>query len=255
MAVSDENTIYKKQIVLIGSKTGLLENELKENGYLVKGCSFSISEIMLTRDCSNILILYTTNEDEEDLKRICLYLRDMCIEEDKILYIYGNKTGVDLIRSVIPSIFVRKSSYLFTEPFAGLIEDLNKLTYHDGVELPGLLIVDDDIEYISKLRPYLDDKFQIYVCHLDLKKAVALLNISDILLINSEASFTLYEFVEFFKATSARKKRKSFHFYYLTQSDEQRDRINSGLENSSIALSKSVAVEKTASFLRNNFSA
>lgn len=242
---------YPKQIILISNERQPSEDRLTEEGFLVTWCPFEITRIMEVRDISNVLFLYLHEEDNDDLKRIGLYLRDLCIEEEKILYIYGRYEGVDLISSIIPSLFIRRAAYAFSEPFSALVEDMKGLTALSQGHLPGLLIVDDDIEYIEKLRPYLESSFRIYVSHCDLVEAGTFLNISDIVLVSVEAEYKLSVFLDFFRAVYARKKDSEFRLYYLTSDDTKRDRMNLGIEKDAVALSKSADISKIASFLSN----
>lgn len=247
---SNDSMKYPEQIILISS-TEQVKERLEENGFRVIWCPFKLSRIMEVRDISNVIFLNINEEDKDDLKRIGLYLRDLCIEEEKVLYIYGRREGVDIISSMVPSIFIRKAAYVYSEPFAALLEDMNKLASITQNHLPGLLIVDDDIEYIEKLRPYLEQSFRIYVSHCDFIEAGTYLNISDIVLISAESKYKLSSFLDFFRAVYARKKEYGTRLYYLTSDNVKRDHMNLGFERDAMALSKSFNLSKVASFLSN----
>lgn len=245
----ENKEMYLKQIILISSKRDPIEKSLTEKGFHVTWCPFELEQIIPVRDRSKVLFLCVNDESEEDLNKICLYLRDMCIEEEKELIIYGKAAGVDFISSRIPAIFIRKKAYAYAEVLADIIKELKAAANEDDNALPGLLIVDDDTEYIAKLRPYLESHFRIYISHAKLNELGAFLYISDVILINADASYTLFEFLDFFKTIYARIKSSGLKFYYLTENDENRTRMNSGSERDAITLSKNVDVAKTASFL------
>lgn len=251
MNSSDIDKAYKKQILLISTRLEPIAEMLTAEGYYVTWCPFELDKIMKLRDHSNIMIINVEDENEDELKRIGLYLRDMCIEEEKILYIFGRINGVNIIRSRVPSIYVRKAVYVYSEPFSVILNDLKELAVDYGMNLNGLLIIDNDSEYIEKLRPNLDPYFRVYVSHMNLSEAGALLQISDVVLINVDESYVLREFIELFKSMFMKKRSTGLRIYYLTSTNENRDRMNMGIENDSIALSKSADVAKTAAFLTN----
>lgn len=250
----DNGEIYLKQIILVSNKRELIEKTLTEKGFLVTWCPFELEQIILVRDRSKVMFLCVNDEREEDLNKICLYLRDMCIEEEKELIIYGKAAGVDYISSRIPSIFIIKKAYAYAEVLTDIINELIAADDEDDHALPGLLIVDDDTEYIAKLRPYLESHFRIYICHDKLNELGTFINAADIILINGDESYTLFELLDFFKTISARMRSSGLKFYYLTENDENRTRMNSGSERDAITLSKNVEAEKTASFLIRSYS-
>ncbi len=247
----DVDKALKKQILLISTRLEPVEGMLTAEGYYVTWCPFELDKIMKLRDHSNIMIINVEDENEDELKCIGLYLRDMCIEEEKILYIYGRINGVNIIRSRVPSIYVRKAVYVYSEPFSVILKDLKELAVDYGMNLNGLLIIDNDSEYIEKLRPNLDPYFRVYVSHLNLNEAGSLLQISDVVLINVDESYVLREFIELFKSMFIKKRSSGLRIYYLTSTNENRDKINMGIENDAIALSKSADVTKTAAFITN----
>ena len=247
----DIDRTYTKQILLISNKLEPVREMLTAEGYYVTWCPFDLDKIMKLRDHSNIMIINTEEENEEELKRIGLYLRDMCIEEEKILYIYGRIKGVNIIRSRVPSLYVRKAVYVHSEPFSVILKDLKDIAIDYGLNQKGILIIDNDSEYIEKLRPNLDPYFRVYVSHLNLNEAGALIQISDVVLINVDESYVLREFIELFKSMFIKKRSSGLHIYYLTSTNENRDKINMGIENDAIALSKSADVSKTAAFITN----
>ena len=247
----DIDRTYTKQILLISNKLEPVREMLTAEGYYVTWCPFDLDKIMKLRDHSNIMIINTEEENEEELKRIGLYLRDMCIAEEKILYIYGRIKGVNIIRSRVPSLYVRKAVYVHSEPFSVILKDLKDIAIDYGLNQKGILIIDNDSEYIEKLRPNLDPYFRVYVNHNNLKEAERFLQISDIVLLNVDEACILREYIELFKSMIIKRKSSGLRLYYLTANNEDRDRMNMGIENDAIALSKSADVSKTAAFIIN----
>ncbi len=105
-----------QQILVITSKKEKVEKEFNRPDLYVVWCSMSIEDIISKRARSNIFFVCVFDDDPDELRRIGIYLRDICIEEEKIVYLYGNELGVILMKSFIPSMFVRRSCFFSKKP-------------------------------------------------------------------------------------------------------------------------------------------
>ncbi len=234
------------QIIVVAGDKSKYEGILKKNGFYVTWSSFELKDVIKVRDRSNAILVCTVDEDYETLKKLGFYLRDLCIEEEKSLYLYGKKEKVDIIRDLVPSLYIKKV-ILYHLAFSMLPEiikqefkpDRNKLTF---------LIIDNDTEYVGKLRLYLEPYFQILVSRFDYEEAGMLMLKSDIVLISMDATFKLREFMGFFKAMMMKKRSPLFRFFYLASTDSERNRMNAGSEDEGMAFSKEMDVARVADY-------
>ncbi|MCR5674817.1 MAG: hypothetical protein K6G16_03830 [Lachnospiraceae bacterium] len=241
-----------KQIIIATSDREKIEKEIGENRDIhVSWCDLTIEGIQSIRDRSNTLFLCLRDEDEDELKKIALYLRDLCIEDEKILYLYGNRVSVDLISARVPSLFVHMAVYMMKMPFSRLLDDLDTREQETAEHRPTLLILDDNTEYIEKLRVMLDSSFRVYVSHYDLHEAGLLLLRADIVLLGMDVELSMIKYMQLFRALAKKMRQPGFHFYFLTSSKEDRDLINSSGDRAGVAFTRDMEPARVAEFLKN----
>ena len=242
-----------KQIIIVTSDRAKYEASFK-NDFYVSWSTFSIPDLIKFRDRSNLILLLVGNEDFETLKTMGLYLRDLCIEDEKLLYLYGPKNNVDIITSLVPSLFIKKALYSHVH-FYVMYEELIKNDVNPDRKKPRFLILDDDTEYVESLRPHLDPFFQVFVCRFDINEIASLMHSVDIVLISMDGKMSLYDLMGMLRMLLTRAKSYSaFRYYYLAPTNRERDRMNSGNENNNLTFSKEMEVHRVAAYFTNKFS-
>ena len=103
-----------KQIIIVTNHKDRYQKDIPENSLYVTWCDFSVDALLAVRDRSNIIFLLMDHEKYDDLNNMALYLRDLCLEMEKYVYMYGNKEDVDTMKSKIPAIFIKKTMYSFS---------------------------------------------------------------------------------------------------------------------------------------------
>ncbi len=238
-----------KQIIIATNDRERIERQLSGRDLHVTWCPMTIEGIQEVRDRSNLMFLVAKDEDEDELKRIGLYLRDLCIEYEKILYIYGNRRSVDILRARIPALYVRKSGYTIKEPFSLLLDDVAAMEQDESVDLPALLILDDKTEFIEKLRLYLEPYFRIYVSHYDPQELGILVLRSNVVLMGTDRLMTVIQFMELSRMIGRRREVPDFHLYFLAKTQEERAMFNSEAARYGIAFSADMDASRVADYL------
>ncbi|MBR6329025.1 MAG: hypothetical protein IKR68_05195 [Lachnospiraceae bacterium] len=236
-----------KQIIVVTNHREKIEKEFPKTGLQITWSTLSIEDLITKRDRSNVIFVYLNNDDFDDLNKMGLYLRDMCIEDEKIIYLYGNKADVNVMQTLIPSLYIKSAMYSFSH-FNLMVEDIVRKEVFDSAGKPRFLILDDDIDYVEKLRIYLDPHFTVYVSRFDVNEIGPLILRSDIAMISMEGTLKLSEFMGLFSMLLARKKNARFKFYYLTATNTTRNSANSGSENNSISFSKEMEPYRIANY-------
>ncbi|MCR5179083.1 MAG: hypothetical protein K6C95_08905 [Lachnospiraceae bacterium] len=243
-----------KQIIIATNDREKLEKATLGKGCYVTWCALELDDILRVRDRSNVLFLCPKDEEEDDLKRIGLYLRDLCIEDEKIVYIYGSRRGVDILVSKMPVMFTRMYSYASQMPFTVLLDDLAVMEKEMGSDdRPAILLLDDKTEYIEKLRVYLEPFFHIYVNHFDMDELGFMILRSDVILVGMDKKLTLVEYMDIFRVIYHKMKQIGFHLYYLTATNDERDRVNSGNDRSGMAFSREMGEQSVANYLKRKY--
>lgn len=240
-----------QQILVVTSKKEKVEKAFNRRDLYVEWCPMSLGDIISERAKSSIFFLCVFDDDPDEIKRIGIYLRELCIEEDKIVYIYGNEEGVMILKSYIPSLFVRMACYFYAVTLDSLVDDLSELEKitNSSEKRHNILIMEEDLEYVAKLRPYLEADYRVYVSSYDLSEVGILILYSDIILIDSNGRFTLPESIEMLRIISERRKRSGFHAYFLAADKAEREKLNISGIGGNIAFSKDMEISRIANYL------
>ncbi len=103
--------MFLKQIIIATNYREKLEDITLGMGFYITWCGLSVKEIQNVRDQSNVIFLCPGDESAMDLKKIGLYMRDLCVDDEKIVYLYGSQTGVDGLLPYIPVLYVRRYEF------------------------------------------------------------------------------------------------------------------------------------------------
>ncbi len=139
----------------------------------------------------------------------------------------------------------------FKETLDSILNDLSELEKikNASEKRRSILIIEEDTEYIAKLRPYLEADYRVYVSSYDISEVGILILYTDIILIGSSGRFTIPESMEILRIISGRKKSPGFHAYFLAADKTERVKLNlSGIAGNT-AFSKDVEVSRTAKYL------
>ena len=240
-----------KQIIVVTDDRERYEKTFPARDFYITWCAFSIDDLIKKRANSNLILICMDHEDRNTIKRIGLYLRDICIEDEKVVYLYGNKDDVERMSSFIPSMFIKKKMFSFAQ-FDRMTDELLTNEVKPEEVKPICVILDDDMEYIEKLRVYLDSVFRVTVCRFDVKEINEIVLMADVVLLSVEGRMKLSEFMGLFQVLLAKKKAGKVNFYYLTPSNGEQSIINQRIENSAISFSKEMDVVRVAEFLKSH---
>ncbi len=159
-----------KPLLLIRRDDTFLVNTIKtnlnKNAYPFQEAAFTIRDINRHRQDGDLMVLYTDEILKED-KEVLLYIRDICVEDDKRLLVIGGAPEFDVIRSCIPEELVAAFAErpLNMEELMEQIGDLLSGNFLNGgtwnQRKKSVLIVDDDPTYLKTVREWLKDRYTV----------------------------------------------------------------------------------------------
>ncbi len=121
----------------------------------------NIEEIEKEREDTDIYLLYA-GDYVFDSAEVLIYLKDICVEDDKIICVVGYTKELDEIKNIIPEFLI---SRYFERPFdmKALMYELKKICAADEERRKGknILLVDDDIVFLKIMRGWLAPKYSI----------------------------------------------------------------------------------------------
>lgn len=122
-----------------------------------------IKAIEASKDQADMVLLYV-NDAVVDLTRALVFLKDVCADDAKSLYLAGYQEQVDKVFSVIPRDLVKGS---FMRPFENKAIVTEILTEAEEVQkrmsAKKILVVDDDVTFLKMVKRWLMNKYQVTV--------------------------------------------------------------------------------------------
>ncbi len=157
--------MFGKKILLVRNEETFLVNAIKTalnaSRFDVIDCSYVLADLSTKKHGIDLIILYT-DQDFEEHREALVYFKDLCVEENMVMIIIGDKPAFDLVHHYIPR---EDIAFEVTRPLdmAALLEKVAIAT-DDEFEIQRrkcILIVDDDPTYIQMVREWLKDSYRV----------------------------------------------------------------------------------------------
>ncbi|MBQ9441521.1 MAG: response regulator [Selenomonadaceae bacterium] len=140
-----------------------IQKKLEGAGYEVVRVDPVVEEISAKKDDISIFVFYL-GKFVEDSPEVLVYLKDVCLEEEKFLLLLGNLDELSFVENTLPAAAI-------TEKFERPI-DLKKLTAEvqklaqtvDEKEMQkSILLVDDDPTFLKMMKGWLDSDYRVTI--------------------------------------------------------------------------------------------
>ncbi len=138
-----------------------LVKNLEEADYRVTETPFQVKEIGQNQKAADIIIIYADGEIAS-YQSTLVYLRDLCLEENRLLVLVGNREEIQHVCERIPEHLL---TAVFERPLDvnAFIERVNSVLDEESLEQrkKSILIVDDDAGYLQLLREWLKEDYRV----------------------------------------------------------------------------------------------
>ncbi len=157
--------MFKKKIVLVRNVETFLANAIKnaliQAKLIVADATYSIEDLSKNKQDASLFILYT-DEDFKDHKDAMVYFKDLCIEENMVLMVVGDKDAFEFVHQYIPKEDV---AFEIERPL-DMSDLVSKVLIATDDEFEQqrrkcILIVDDDLTYLQMVREWLKDTYRV----------------------------------------------------------------------------------------------
>ena len=157
--------MFNKKILLVRNEQTFLVNAIKNAldaaKFIVDEAAYSLADLSAKARDANLILLYTDNELEEH-RDAMVYFKDLCMEENMIMMVIGNKDAFDLVHQYIPKEDV---AYEIERPLdmADLVQKAQIVTddEYEFQRRKSILIVDDDLTFLQMIREWLKDTYRV----------------------------------------------------------------------------------------------
>ena len=170
----------EKKIVFIRKGMSFMTNAISQNlqeaGYEISYCMPSVAELEAHKKDAEVYVFYL-GKFVADISDVLVYLKDICLEEEKSLVLLGNPVELAAVDEYIPEAFV---ACRFERPFdiKKLIAALDRLlkASDDAARRKNILLVDDDGAFLKMVKGWLSEKYHVTIVN---SGAQALMYVAD----------------------------------------------------------------------------
>lgn len=140
-----------------------IDQSLQSEGYTISHVTPEIAEIDAHRKDAAVYVFYL-GDFVTDISDVLVYLKDVCLEEEKSLVLIGNPVEISEVEVYIPEAFI-----------AGRLErplDIKKLlaelarllrANNDAARRKNILLVDDDGVFLKMVKSWLSEKYHVTI--------------------------------------------------------------------------------------------
>ena len=140
-----------------------LQNNLRNAGYEVSYSRADVESISEYTELVNIFILYM-DEDITGSMNLLVFLKDLSIEQDKMVILIGTPEEFTLATSILPK---ENLAAWFERPIDmhALLDKVRSLTDKRAIEnrKKSILVVDDDVTYLRMVHSWLKDSYRVSI--------------------------------------------------------------------------------------------
>lgn len=155
----------EKRVLFIDDKMSFIAkaicDSLQHSQYETQMVRLDIGEISKIENMPDIIFLYL-DEDSKEKSNVFIYLRDLCMEKDKLLFLIGYQDDIREIKDMIPG---ENVGGIFERPVNAkeVGAALDKLISEEEEELKKkhVLVVDDSGTMLRTVKSWLEGKYRV----------------------------------------------------------------------------------------------
>lgn len=154
-----------KRVLFIGETSSFIINAvrdgLKEAGFECSFCKMEISDISKVPDKPDMFFIYAEEKMVQETEAL-IYIRDLCMEEDKKIFLVGYSEELKVITDMIPSECL---GGCFERPInvKKIADTLKNIANSEetGENKKHILLVDDSGTMLRTIKGWLESKYRI----------------------------------------------------------------------------------------------
>lgn len=217
-------------------------------------CEYNISEIAAVKGKTDFFFLILPEEISTSLLQICYYLRDICIEEEKTVYIYGVSELIPTVKSTIPKLFISEIFEKGKDEIADAVAKIAQEVLKKSSMALNILMIDDNQEYAQELSILLRDSFHPCVIKPDEPQLLNYIREANIVIINIDMKMKVMDQAILLNTAIRRQVQGNLKILFIADKPDDQKNINLLGAGASICLSKTLQAKKVASYLIKRYS-
>ncbi len=140
-----------------------IQRNLEVAGYKVTRIDPVVEQIAAQKNNFELMAFYL-GKFIEDIPDFLVYLKDICLEENKILVLLGNVAEIDTVKEVLPEDAIAK---IFERPIdlKTFASDIESVYNHVSAqsEKKSILMVDDDPTFLKMMKGWLEGDYRVTI--------------------------------------------------------------------------------------------
>lgn len=183
------------RVLIVGATEGFivkgLEAKLKAAGVASEFSKPAVTDIGACIKSADLIIVFT-DEEVREASNALVYIKDFCSEHDKEVALIGTDTEYEEVKEYIPDTYLFK---LFKRPLdmEVLVSEVETYMEEEAKQTrrKSILIVDDDVAYMSMISDWLKDKYRVAMANSGMRAITWLAkNKADLILLDYEMPIT-----------------------------------------------------------------
>ena len=136
---------------------------LKDNDFEVVNCGPIIKELKQHEDEADIVLIYL-GEFVESRPEDLVYLKDMCIEKEKVINVIGDSMEVQELKRHVPEGIIANyfSRPLDIKKMISVLQDV-AVDAETASKRKNILLVDDDATFLRMVKDWLNEKYRVTI--------------------------------------------------------------------------------------------
>jgi hypothetical protein len=196
------------------------------------------------------ILLITPGKESDEFHRVCHYLRDIGLEEEKRIFICGDGDPFVRAQTILPTM-LRRGTYEIRA------DEMPYVANQIGRTIPerskGVLIIDEDRGYIRDLMTALSPYCTIAVSDGSLEETTPYIGEADLVIISLDLKSDFLSMSKLFRIISRTRRERPYHLIFIVRDHARRKEANSSLEENAVCLSKETDFIKNAAYIINRY--
>lgn len=168
-----------------------LSNGLKDAGINVIKAAPDVNELEQYKERPSVFLFYLGNY-LEDVSEALVYIKDLCMEKNKILCTIGDTSEFNILTRIIPGSLIMEHYYRPLDIKGVARNMLEVLSMNEALSLQKtILLVDDDPTFLTLAKSWLETEYKVIIVNSGMQ-AIAYLAVNkpDLILLDYEMPVT-----------------------------------------------------------------
>ena len=140
-----------------------IQKTLEKAGYEVVRIDPLVEDVAANKSSSNIMVFYL-GKFIEDIPQFLVYLKDFCVEEEKVLVLIGNNDELATVQEVIPETVIATTLERPVD-LKKLVQSVDKISQsvNNNEFKRNILLVDDDTTFLKMMKNWLEKYYRVTI--------------------------------------------------------------------------------------------